>query len=120
VAVDDRKLNIHEDEVGSLRPRLFHASLTVCGLHDSIARPLQKVAQNTPQIFLIIDNKDALDHAALLPNRALVGSSMWNVAPFPSFDSYQMRPPCISTICLAMARPRPVPPFALVFELSTW
>src|SRR5215475_7190434 len=31
-----------------------------------------------------------------------------------------MRPPCISTICLAMARPRPVPPLALVRELSTW
>src|SRR5262245_28322621 len=31
-----------------------------------------------------------------------------------------MRPPCISTISLEMARPRPVPPLARVFELSTW
>ena len=31
-----------------------------------------------------------------------------------------MRPPCISTISLAMARPSPVPPLARVFELSTW
>src|SRR5262249_32108767 len=38
----------------------------------------------------------------------------------PGVDSTQMRPPCISTICLAMARPSPVPPLALVRELSTW
>ena len=31
-----------------------------------------------------------------------------------------IRPPCISTICLAVASPRPVPPLALVSELSTW
>ena len=40
--------------------------------------------------------------------------------PLPTVDSTQMRPPCISTICLAMASPRPVPPLALVLELSTW
>jgi hypothetical protein len=40
-----------------------------------------------------------------------------NAAPFSFFN---VLPPCISTICLAMARPRPVPPFALVLELSIW
>jgi hypothetical protein len=29
-----------------------------------------------------------------------------------------MLPPCISTICLAMAKPSPVPPFARVLEPS--
>src|SRR5262245_10928836 len=29
-----------------------------------------------------------------------------------------MRPPCISTICLAMARPRPVPPLACSRQCS--
>src|SRR5262245_13676803 len=38
------------------------------------------------------------------------GTSIWKVEPLPKVDSTQMRPPCISTICLAMARPRPVPP----------
>jgi hypothetical protein len=51
---------------------------------------------------------------------ALMGICKWNVEPWPNADSTQMRPPCISTICLAMARPRPVSHFALVFELSTW
>src|SRR5215831_540609 len=50
-------------------------------------------------------------------NSARVGSSIWNVDPLPGVDTTQMRPPCISTICLAMARPRPVPPLALVREL---
>jgi hypothetical protein len=40
----------------------------------------------------------------------LRGSSIWKVAPLPGR---------ISTICLAMASPRPVPPFALVGKLST-
>ena len=51
---------------------------------------------------------------------ARVGSSIWKVEPLPTIDSTQMRPPCISTICLAMASPRPVPPLAFVLELSTW
>src|SRR5262245_29295351 len=51
---------------------------------------------------------------------ALVGISIWKVEPLPKADSTQMRPPCISTICLAMASPSPVPPLAFVRELSTW
>jgi hypothetical protein len=38
---------------------------------------------------------------------------MWKVDPLPSVDSTQVRgSPCISTICLAMVGPRPVPPLA--------
>src|SRR5215468_1736534 len=57
-------------------------------------------------------------HGAGLRNSARVGSSIRKVEPLPKVDSTQMRPPCISTICLAMARPKPVPPLALVLELS--
>ena len=35
-----------------------------------------------------------------------------NVEPLPRVDSTQMRPPCSSTMRLAMASPSPVPPFA--------
>ena len=38
------------------------------------------------------------------------GRANENVEPDPSDDSTQMRPPCCSTTCRAMARPRPVPP----------
>jgi hypothetical protein len=35
-----------------------------------------------------------------------------NVEPRPSSLSTETRPPCASTNCLTMARPRPVPPFS--------
>ena len=38
------------------------------------------------------------------------GRAKENVEPSPSVDSSQMRPPCCSTMCRAIARPRPVPP----------
>src|SRR5215468_12475833 len=79
-------------------------------------------APRASQIFLIREatTRDAfLAHRARFCNSARVGISIWNVEPFPIVESTQMRPPCISTICLAMASPRPVPPLALVSELST-
>src|SRR5262245_33994700 len=66
------------------------------------------------------DDKYALAQGTRLRNSARVGSSMLNVDPLPGVDTTQIRPPCISTICLAMASPSPVPPLALVRELSTW
>src|ERR1700694_2514008 len=33
----------------------------------------------------------------------------WNVAPFPTSPSAQVRPPCLSTILRTLARPTPVP-----------
>jgi len=40
-----------------------------------------------------------------------------NVEPFPSADSTHIRPPCNSTIRLAIARPSPVTAFARLLEL---
>src|SRR5215467_1034495 len=51
-----------------------------------------------------------LAHGAFFRNWARVGNFIWKVEPLPNVDSTQMRPPCISTICFAMASPRPVPP----------
>src|SRR5262249_33221203 len=65
------------------------------------------------------DDKYELAQGLSLRNPARIGSSNSKLELFPSVDSTQMRPPCISTICLAMASPRPVPPLALVREPST-
>ena len=46
------------------------------------------------------------------------GSVNRKVEPRPRVDSTQIRPPWSSTIRLAIARPRPVPPFFRVLELS--
>ncbi len=47
-----------------------------------------------------------------------MGNEKKNVEPSPRADSIDRRPPCSSTIRLAIARPRPVPPCARVLELS--
>src|SRR5215207_3427389 len=46
------------------------------------------------------------------------GISKAKVEPRPSVDSTQMRPPCSSTIRLAMLNPSPVPPFSRVLDVS--
>src|SRR5262249_3025518 len=66
-----------------------------------------------------IDDKYELAQGTSLRNSTRVGSSIRKAEPFPSVDSTKTRPPCISTICLAIANPRPVPPLALALELST-
>src|SRR5215475_1311963 len=75
--------------------------------------------QGPGRVFLACDAQGVFAAAVGLGFAARTGSSRRNVEPLPTLDSTQMRPPCISTICLAMARPRPVPPLALVLELST-
>src|SRR5262245_56474456 len=67
-----------------------------------------------------LDGTVRLGYGALCRYSARIGSSISKIEPLPRVDSTQIRPPCISTICLAMASPRPVPPLALVRELSTW
>ena len=40
--------------------------------------------------------------------------------PWPGVESARMVPPCCSTICRAMARPRPVPFFLVVKKMAEW
>src|SRR5262245_44524812 len=120
VAVDYRHLDIHEDEVGAIGLGLGDPCLAISGLDDGVTGPAEEVAEHATQVFLVLDHKDALAHGVFFRNSARVGSSIRKVEPLPGVDITQIRPPCISTICLAMARPRPVPPLALVRELSTW
>ena len=48
------------------------------------------------------------------------GSTNLKQAPPLYSESYQIAPPCISTISLQMANPRPVPPCLLTALRSTW
>lgn len=65
----------------------------------------------------------------LCRNPARLGSAIWKVNPLPKVDTTQMRPSCISTICLAMGSPRRVPPLGLgagivdpvvLLEMRSW
>src|SRR5215210_5468445 len=57
-------------------------------------------------------------HAATSLRSSTIGSVNENVDPFPSTDSTQILPPCISIMRFAIANPKPVPPFLRVLELS--
>src|SRR5262249_42753743 len=120
VAVDHRKVDVHQDQIGPFLLCQLDALLPVRGLDQLIAGAAQKVTQDGAVVLLVFDNKDASGHAAPLRCSTLTGNSTWKVEPLPGSDFTKMRPPCNSTMRLAIARPRPVPPFFLVLELSSW
>src|SRR5262245_53535657 len=120
VAIEKRELDVHQDHVWAMGARLGHAVRAVHGLDHNVTGGGEKIPEDGAEIFLVLDDQNALRHALPPAAAAWTGSSMWKVAPWPRVDSTQMRPPCISTISLAMASPRPVPPLALVLELSIW
>src|SRR5262245_47786683 len=120
IAIEVRQLDVHEHEIGVFQARLDDALSAIHGLDHGVSGSGEEIAQDGSQVLLVLDDKNAFAHAALAATAARMGSSMRNVEPRPIVDSIQMRPPCISTISLAMARPSPVPPLARVFELSTW
>src|SRR6266849_11080541 len=78
----------------------------------------QPISHDLPIVLLIFDHKDALGHACLACSFTLTGRRNETVAPWPTIDSTQIFPPCISMIRLEIASPRPVPPFLRVIELS--
>src|SRR5262249_23479178 len=78
----------------------------------------QQIAEDMPIVQLIFDHQDALFRHGAACFATMIGRVNEKVDPRPGFDSTQIRPPCISTIRLAIDRPRPVPPLVLVDELS--
>ena len=63
VAVDARKLDVHEDEVRLLRRGRRVRALAVMRLDHVVARGAQQVAQDLPVVLVILDDQDALGHA---------------------------------------------------------
>ena len=118
VAVHMRQLDVHKNKVGTLLFRSANAGLAIPGLRHLITGTVQEIAEDLPIVLLVLDHKYALAHALPACCSTRNGTVKENVEPLPSFDSTQSRPPCISTIRFAMARPRPVPPLALVCALS--
>ena len=59
-----------------------------------------------------------MGHATATCCSTRTGTVKENVEPFPTAESTQIRPPCISMMRLEIASPKPVPPFLRVIELS--
>src|SRR6266487_5441347 len=118
IAIDARQLDVHEDEVRPVRRRRCQARLAVHRFDHLEIGAREQIPQDFPIVFLILDHQDALGHNCPAWGSTRTGSVKQNVDPLPGSDSTQIRPPCISMIRLAIDRPRPVPPFLRVIELS--
>src|SRR5262249_54837634 len=118
VAINDRQLNIHKDQIGPLLCDSIQCLLAVFGLSDLIIGRGQHIADNLAIIRLVLDHQNALAHAASTCRSTITGSVNANVAPSPTCDSTQILPPCISMMRFDMASPKPVPPFLRVMALS--
>src|SRR5262249_20909184 len=118
VAVHSRELDVHQDEIGALRPCEADPILTGLRLDQLEARLGEEEAQDPPVLLVILHDQDPLAHERATDRSTRKGSVNRKVEPRLSADSTQIRPPCISTMRFAIARPRPVPPFFRVVELS--
>src|SRR5208282_597516 len=109
---------IHEDEIGALLLRGGDSGLAVPGFRHLVAGAGQQVAQDLAIVLLILNHENTLAHDRPAWCCTCSGTVKKKVEPLPGLDSTQSRPPCISMILLAIAKPRPVPPLALVCEES--
>src|SRR5262249_38312218 len=119
VAVHDRQVNTHQDEIGPLLRDSCERLLGVFGLGDFTIDTAKHIANNLAIIFLVLHHQYAFAHAAGSTCRSTTtGSVKENVEPWPGCDSTQILPPCISMMRLDIASPKPVPPFLRVMALS--
>src|SRR5436190_7164406 len=109
-AVHSRQLDVHygyaELEGAEQLERLLAA---VCYLH-LIAAQLQQIGNAFGMVLVVIDDKNAMFHAAMLC-RLENGRLMRTTVPFPGRLSMQIAPRCCSTSCLTVGSPSPVPKF---------
>src|SRR6516225_3229625 len=118
VAVHDRQVNTHQDEIGPLLRDSCERLLGVFGFGDFTIDTAKHIANNLAIIFLVLHHQYAFAHAGSTWRSTTTGSVKLNVEPWPGWDSTQIRPPCISMIRFDIASPKPVPPFFLVIALS--
>ncbi len=118
VAVHDRQLDIHQDEIGSLFRHSRECLLAILRFHDFIISRGKHIANDLAVILLVLHHQNKLAHAVPACRSTRTGSVNEKVDPWPTCDSTQILPPCISTMRFEIASPRPVPPFLRVIVLS--
>src|SRR6516164_6632061 len=118
VAVHDRQVNTHQDEIGPLLRDTCQRLLGVFGLGDFTIDTGKHIANNLAIIFFVLHHQYAFAHAGSTCRSTTTGSVNANVEPWPICDSTQIRLPCISIMRFDIASPKPVPPFLRVMALS--
>src|SRR5215470_14692105 len=92
IAVDDRQLNIHENEVGSGLRCHCNSLFPINGLQYLETGIGEQIVENTSIVLRILDDEYAFAHAACLRSAARIGKKMVKVEPTPSVDCRSMRP----------------------------
>ena len=64
MAVEHGQLDVHEDQIRPLGLGQPHARLAVHGLDQLVAGAHQQITDDPPVVLLILDDEDALGHAA--------------------------------------------------------
>src|SRR5271166_193159 len=118
VTVHNRHLDIHQDKIRPLFRDSCQCLLTIFGRGDLIVCGGKHIVNDLATIRLVLDHQNALAHAASTCRSTITGRLNANVEPWPGCNSTQILPPCISTMRLDIASPKPVPPFFLVMALS--
>ena len=98
------------------------AAETVSNSHfrSWVARIRRLVALSSTTKILLPDQLAPMTGAPSCGGATFWGIVNWNADPVPTSLSTQMRPPMSSVNRLLIARPRPVPPYFLVVDASTW
>src|SRR6202035_5883859 len=118
IAVEQRQLNVHENEIGAFRLRRGYTCFAVAGFAHGVAGAGEKIAQDLAVVFLILNDENPLAHGRPAWCSTRNGTVNEKVEPAPRLDSTHNLPPCISMMRFAIDRPSPVPPLALVCVLS--
>jgi chromosome segregation protein len=92
--------------------------LAALGLDDFVVGSGQHITNDLAVILLVLHYQNAFTHAVTTCCATRTGTVKANIEPWPTCDSTQILPPCISTMRLEIASPSPVPPFLRVIALS--
>src|SRR5262249_18013584 len=118
VAIHNRELDVHEDQIWPIFRSSRKRLLAVFGLGHLVIVGRQQIAHDLPIVLLVLDYQNSLAHVSLACSSTVTGSVNAKVEPCPGLDSTQMRPPCISMMRREVAKPGPVPPFFFLIEFA--
>src|SRR5207302_4699254 len=126
--VHAREEQVHEDGIRPLDAREVEPRDAVRGHERLVPGGADDPRRDVEVVGVVLDDQHAchqrlavrLSRAVSLPARTRMGSVKWNVLPFPTSLSTQIRPPCRVMRRLEIASPSPVPPYRRVVELSAW
>src|SRR5581483_6545680 len=119
-AVHDGQRQVHQDDVGRRVDGALQRFHPVRRFDDVEAGELQVLRIHLAGIRIVVDDQHAGPCILGTHFRPLIGSARVNVDPFPSWLCTVSLPSSICASRRQIDKPRPVPPYARVGELSNW